>query len=174
MNKTLLKQLIKEEIQKILNEEFPWDKKKGKRYIPEDVIFYKKDRDNFKEHFKLGKRPNGEYILYMSPLMKSALDELTRGRTSYGVMKKRSELSKLVSERLPQDVRSLLKKFTGKLNPNLGGPSVFKADDDGESLKTGMYLITAKIKDILDGDIIFYNPGHPESGQLAYTPGVSE
>jgi len=149
MKRSELEQILREGIQKILKEEKftprlnqTQPKKKG-RYIPDTIDFMKDDRVKFKEHFKLVKNQKGEYKLYISPLMKSALDGIDRGRTGSDYLKTKSSLTKDISEKIPTNVRGLLKKYSNFLNPGLE-----------------MFAINTKIKEVTpEGNIIFFNPG---------------
>ena len=49
--------------------------KKGRRFIPTIIPFPKSIRDQFPEHFKLVKNAEGEYKLYISPMMKVSLEK---------------------------------------------------------------------------------------------------
>jgi hypothetical protein len=158
MKLTEIKHLIKE----ILTEEFDFsqDKKKGsgRRFIPQVVTIPSKVKDQFKEHFRLLKNNDGEYKLYITPILKDALESLTRGRTSRDTEKKLSPLAKMVSERMPQDVRAILKKNSEKMNPGLK-----------------MFSINTKIKEVNpNGDIVFYNPSNKATASQAFDPTISE
>ena len=163
MKKSELQQIIKEEIQKELSEDstgaFDPNAKKGRRYIPTVVIFKKSVRDYFKSYTRLLKSADGEYKLYISGLMKLALDNATRGRVPKDHLKSQSELVKTMGDKIPQDVRSLLKKYSGnKMNSAID-----------------MYPINTKIKEVTpEGDIIFYNPGNDGMADLAYDNNMSE
>jgi hypothetical protein len=158
-----LKQIIKEEIEKVLAEGitgvFDPEVKKGRRYIPTIITFKKSPRDYFKSHTRLLKSANNEYKLYISALMKLALDNATRGRAPKDHLKSQSELVKTIGDKIPQDVRSLLKKYSGnKINTAID-----------------MYPINTKIKEVTpEGDIIFYNPGNQDMVDLAYDNNISE
>ena len=107
---------------------------------------------------KLLKSGDGEYKLYITPVLKDALESLTRGRTSRDTQKKLSALAKMVSERMPQDVRAILKKNSEKMNPGLK-----------------MFSINTKIKEVNpNGDIVFYNPGNKATASQAFDPTISE
>jgi hypothetical protein len=158
MKLTEIKHLIKE----ILTEEFDFsqDKKKGsgRRFIPQVVTIPSKVKDQFKEHFRLLKNNDGEYKLYITPILKDALESLTRGRTSRDTEKKLSPLAKMVSERMPQDVRAILKKNSEKMNPGLK-----------------MFSINTKIKEVNpNGDIVFYNPSNKATASQAFDPTIRE
>jgi hypothetical protein len=159
MKISLLKQLIKEEIQHVLESNFftfnPSNTSggggKSKRFTPDLIFFYRRDRDALppytdetgqqKPHFKLLKSPDGSYKLYISPLLKVALEGIQRGRTP--INNKTAALVTLVQEKLPNNVRALLKKYSPKINSSLG-----------------MFPVNVLIKHVTpDGDIIFPNPG---------------
>jgi hypothetical protein len=133
------------------------NKKKSRRFIPTSIKFEKSIRSKFSEHFKLMKSPNGDYKLYISPMMKVSLEAIQRGRTSMDTRSKQSELVKLIQEKIPNDVRSILKKYSPKINTSLN-----------------MYPINSKIEKIEDGDIYFYSPTNPETAQKAYDNIISE
>lgn len=155
-----LRQIIMEEIEAALAEDFDMKKGKGRRFIPTVITFPKKIRDQFAEHFKLVKGGDGDYKLYISPLMKVSLEGIQRGRTSQDTRSRAGDLVNKISERLPADVRSILKKFSPKLNPSVG--------------EKGMYPVNSKIADVKDGDINFYNPGNAQTADKAYDPIISE
>jgi hypothetical protein len=158
-----LKQIIKEEIEKVLAEgvtgAFDPEAKKGRRYIPNVITFPKSSRDYFKSYTRLLKSTDGEYKLYISGLMKLALDNATRGRVPKNHLKAQSELVKLMSDKIPQNVRSLLKKYSGnKMNTAID-----------------MYPVNTKIKEVTAaGDIVFYNPDNTKMADLAYDNNISE
>lgn len=149
MKRSELEQILREGIQKILKEEKftprlnQTQPKKKRRYIPDTIDFMKDIRDKFKEHFKLVKNQKGEYKLYISPLMKYALDGIDRGRPGSDYLKTKSALTKDISGKIPTNVRGLLKKYSNFLNPGLE-----------------MFAINTKIKEVTpEGNIIFFNPG---------------
>lgn len=84
-----------------------------------------------------------EYKLYINPLMKSALEQIERGRPGADYRLVTPELIKQVTDKIPSNLRGLLKKYSPKINPSVG-----------------MYPVNVKIKDVTpNGDITFYNPG---------------
>ena len=159
MKISLLKQLIKEEIHQVLESNFFTFNPNstsggggGKRFTPELIFFYRRDRDVLppytdetgqqKPHFKLLKSPDGSYKLYISPLLKVALGGIQRGRTP--VNNQASALTKLAQEKLPNTVRALLKNYSPKINSSLD-----------------MFPVNILIRDITSqGDIIFPNPDY--------------
>lgn len=170
-----LRKLIREEISKVLSEEVPKftratnfgneKNKKSRRYVPDTIVLTKSMRNSLpsyqdengeeKPHFRLGKI--GEtYKLYISPLLKTALDGTQRGRTPID-RTKLSSLTKLMSEKIPTNVRSILKNYSPKINPSLG-----------------MFPVNVTITGVTDGDISFANPGHPGIGDSALDPVISE
>ena len=86
---------------------------KGRRYIP-NVLFF--DKSEFNEHIKVLKAPDGALTIAISPLFKTALGELQRGRSTKENERKKSTLAKLIQERIPSTVRSILKKTKNKIN----------------------------------------------------------
>lgn len=165
MKRSELQQIVREGVQKALKEaqftprinQGSNAKHKG-RFTPDTIEFSKADREEFKEYFKLVKNKEGEYKLYMSPLMKTALDGINRGRTGTDYWQKTSNLIIRVSEKIPGNVRGLLKKYTDKINPGLD-----------------MYSINTKIKEVSpEGDITFYNPGNKDVADLAQDDTINE
>ena len=144
----------------LLNEAFEGEKKKGagRRFIPQIVSLTGETKDQFKEHFKLLKDGSGEYRLYITPALKDALEALSRGRTSRETQKRLSPLAKMVSERMPQEIRALLKKYSEKLNSGMQ-----------------MFSINTKIKEVTpNGDVIFFNPGNKAMASQAFDPTITE
>jgi hypothetical protein len=143
----------------LLLEDFDNKKKgTGRRFIPQVTILPADTKDQFKEHFKLLKDSSGEYRLYISKFLKDALESLSRGRTSRDTQKKLSPLAKMVSERMPQEIRGLLKKHSEKLNSGLQ-----------------MFSINTKIKEVTpNGDVVFFNPGNKAMAGKAYDPTITE
>jgi hypothetical protein len=143
----------------LLKEIFDDNKKgTGRRFIPQVTILPADTKDQFKEHFKLVKSADGEYRLYISKFLKDALESLSRGRTSRDTQKRLSPLAKMVSERMPQEIRGLLKKYSGKLNSGLQ-----------------MFSINTKIKEVTpNGDVVFFNPGNKAMAAQAYDPTITE
>ena len=143
----------------LLNEAFDDNKKgTGRRFIPQVTILPADTKDQFKEHFKLVKSADDEYRLYISTFLKDALESLSRGRTSRDTQKKLSPLAKMVSERMPQEIRGLLKKYSEKLNSGLQ-----------------MFSINTKIKEVTpNGDVVFFNPGNKAMASKAYDPTITE
>lgn len=131
--------------------------KKGKRFIPPFVSFPQNIRNQFNNDFKLMKDTKGDYKLYMSPLMKTSLDSLNRGRTSRETQSRLSTLTLKVQEKIPQNVRGILKNYSPKLNPSIG-----------------MYPINNKISSVDNGNIEFFNPNSIHNKELAYDNIISE
>jgi len=97
-----------------------------------------------------------EYKLYINPLMKSALEQIERGRPSADYRLVTPELIKQITDKIPSNLRSLLKKYSPKINPSVG-----------------MYPVNVKIKEVTpNGDITFYNPG--KEGEAALDTVISE
>lgn len=160
-----LRKLINEEIQNVLNTEaFGQGGKNvqigtnvkggsGKRFIPSIVKLPKSVRDAFKGDFKLGKNKEGEYTLYISKDLYTALNARNLGQTSSAAKTSLKRINDINALGLPQELKSLLKK-TGNLNSSLG-----------------MYSVNVNIKDVTpEGDIIFDNPA--VSGTLKTFEGV--
>lgn len=158
MKKSEFKSLIKEEIKNILKENIDAPKK-GKRFIPQVITLPSDVKNQFKEHFKLLKGGDGEYKLYISPMFKTSLEQINRGRTGQDYFKKTPELVKKITDKIPQGIKGLLKKYSGnKINTSIN-----------------MYPVNTKIKDVdSNGDVIFYNPGNQKLIGLAYDPIISE
>lgn len=97
-----------------------------------------------------------EYKLYIHPLMKSSLEQIERGRPSADYRLVTPELIKQVTDKIPSSLRSILKKYSPKLNTSID-----------------MYPVNVKIKDVTpEGDITFYNPG--SVGDAALDTVISE
>lgn len=157
------------EINKLLKEASEFEEKSGKRYIPIDVTLTKEVRDLFPGHFALRKSlETGKPRLYISPLMQVALSGIQRGRTSPDTRKQQSELTKKVLDKIPQDVRALLKKYATKISTGIKGE-----EDDKE--EGGMFPVRVNIKDITPSkDIIFYSPSNKQTAAQAYDPTMGE
>jgi hypothetical protein len=154
MKLTDLRNLINEEIQYVLNTEaFGKGGRNvqistgnvkggsGKRFIPSIVKLPKSVRDAFKGDFKLVKNKEGEYTLYISKDLHTALNARSLGQTSTKASTSLKRVNDINALGLPQELKSLLKK-TSNLNSSLG-----------------MYAIAVEIKDVTpEGDIIFANP----------------
>ena len=146
----------------LLNEAFDDNKKgTGRRFIPQIFTLPGEIYDQFKKdkHLRLLKNENsGEYRLYITPALKDALESLTRGPSSRETQKRLSPLAKMVSERMPQEIRALLKKYSEKLNSGMQ-----------------MFSINTKIKEVTpNGDIIFFNPGNKAMAAQAFDPTITE
>jgi hypothetical protein len=81
------------------------EEKKNKRYIPQTFTFPKDVKNAFGENFKYF---GG--IMYADPLVKTALGQLTRGRKTYDTTKGYSDLTTLMDEKMPQQIRMSFKK----------------------------------------------------------------
>jgi hypothetical protein len=157
------------EINKLLKEASEFEEKSGKRYIPIDVTLTKAVRDMFPGHFALRKSlKTDKPRLYISPLLKVALDAIQRGRTSPETRSKQSGLTGKVLDYIPQDVRALLKKYTEKISTGVKG----EEDDEEEG---GMFPVRVNIKNITPSkDIIFYSPSNKQTAAQAYDPTIGE
>jgi len=158
MKKSEFRNIIKEEIKNILKENLT-TAKKGRRFIPQITTLPVNVKNQFKEHFKLLKGGDGSYKLYISPMLKTSLEQINRGRTGQDYFKKTPELVKKITDKIPQDIKGLLKKYSGnKINTSIN-----------------MYPVNTKIKDVdSNGDIIFFNPNNPNLSDVSYDPIISE
>ena len=105
-----LKQIIKEELEKILNEAgFNFRPQKGgvggRRFIPKTFTFPGRIREELKDYFKYFGN-----IMYVDPQVLIALGYLERGRQSYDKTQNFPSLTKLLQDKLPQQVRLAIKK----------------------------------------------------------------
>ena len=102
--------------------------KKSRRFVPTEFEFpeqllkpigfgYAKEA---KTYFKIATNSNGESILMIDPLVKTALDSIERGRSSFSKEQNLSRLTQYLKERVPQQVRGLIKKYSsgGKITGN--------------------------------------------------------
>ncbi len=110
MKKQYIKQLIKEELEKILNEaNFNIRPQKGglggRRFIPKTFTFPGRIREELKDYFKYFGN-----IMYVDPQVLIALGYLERGRQSYDKTQNFPSLTKLLQDKLPQQVRLAIKK----------------------------------------------------------------
>jgi hypothetical protein len=129
------------------------NKSSGRRYIPDVIVFPKSLRSQFKSEIKLMTNIKGESVLYISKLLKNALDKIGRGRTSRDTVEKDSSgLIKALSEKIPTQVRSCLKNVDRKADTQI--------DPSRE-----LYRVLTPIATILgDGDIEFANTGKKNNG----------
>jgi len=82
------------------------EKKKKRIFIPSEFTFPANLRG---ENFKLAKNSSGDYVFLVSPLAKTALDAIERGRTTFEKEERLSELTRLLKDRLPSDIRGAIK-----------------------------------------------------------------
>ena len=99
----------------------------GRRFIPKEFEFpsfllepITIGRDEPRKYFKIATNSNGESILMIDPLVKTALDTIERGRSSFSKEQSLSRLTQYLKERVPQQVRGLIKKYSsgGKIMGN--------------------------------------------------------
>jgi len=89
--------------------------KGGRRYIPKFLEFpYAKVKSKLPGEFKIASKINSEgekeYLLYASKSVKTALDQITRGRTSRETEKQKFDITKTIEDVLPPIVRGAIKK----------------------------------------------------------------
>ena len=158
-----LKQIIQEELYKILHEESelseyaPMNRAPGggakggdgRRFPPTTITLPASARAYFKDHIKV----YGDTI-YISALLANALGYIERGRSSYEKTQNFPELTKLVQDKLPNDVRGVIKKFiVGSKQTNIAGKDYLPVnivDEDGNKIE-----VVKKE----NGDYAFRNPG---------------
>lgn len=103
----------------------------GNRKIPKVIAFpYWDLKAKFKDDFKLASKsgPKGkpEYMLYISKNLKTALDQIQRGRTSRDTEKQKFELTKQIEDAIQPMVRGILKNATdGAKLVNVGGVEMY-------------------------------------------------
>lgn len=94
--------------------------KKGRRFNPPKFEFplslLKPLRfslnDEPKIYFKIATNSKNESVLMIDPLVKTALDSIERGRSSFDKEQKLSRLTQYLKERVPQNIRGLVKKYS--------------------------------------------------------------
>lgn len=110
---------------KIFNEAIPI--KKSRRFVPNEFEFpenlLKPIGFGFaqepKTYFKITTNSKGESILMIDPLVKTSLDSIERGRSSFSKEQNLSKLTQYLKERVPQEIRGLIKKYSsGKIIGN--------------------------------------------------------
>jgi hypothetical protein len=89
-----------------------------RRFIPKEFEFpasllkpIKLDMDEPRAYFKVAAKGD-EYILMIDPLVKTSFDEIERGRTSFDKEKKLFALTRYIKEKVPQQIRGLMKKYS--------------------------------------------------------------
>ena len=111
MKKQYIKQLIKEELEKILNEANLYLRPQkgglgGKPgFPPKTFTFPGKIREELKDYFKFYGN-----IMYVNPQVLIALGYITQGNQSYDKTQNFPSLTKLLQDKLPQQVRLAIKK----------------------------------------------------------------
>jgi len=142
MNTQYIKQIIKEELEKILNEvSFNIRPQKGgsggRRFIPKFFVFPGNVRENLKDYFKFYGN-----TMYVDPQVLIALGYLTRGRQSYDKTQDFPSLTKLLQDKLPQPVRLSIKKGAeGQKMQDIGGKKMVPLNLDITKDEEGNYLI---------------------------------
>lgn len=151
----------------------PKNLSRGKRAVPKAFFILPGEaRNKFKEHFKLIKNSKGEYKLLISPLMKVALDNVSRGRSREKFDKnvpvydkdeggknklvgwdKQENLSMAITLVIPSDTRSFLKKATPMIDHNINMYPVEPIKGDSDARDVGNIMEVTP-----DGDIIFSGP----------------
>jgi hypothetical protein len=113
------------------------EKKKGRRYIPQTFTFPKDIKDTFGENFKYF---GG--MMYADPLVKTALIQLTPGRKTYDTTKGYSDLTTLIDDKMPQQVRMSLKKGLENSKPvQVGNRKMLPVDLNITKDSNGDYII---------------------------------
>lgn len=117
--------------------------KKSRRFIPNEFEFpeslLKPIGFGFaqepKIYFKIATNSKGESILMIDPLVKTALDSIERGRSSFAKEQSLGKLTLYLKERVPQQVRGLIKKYAENTkvlgNGFLSLPLVMSKSSDG-------------------------------------------
>jgi uncharacterized protein YdaT len=113
------------------------EEKKNKRYIPQTFTFSKDVKNAFGENFKYF---GG--IMYADPLVKTALGQLTRGRKTYDTTKGYSDLTTLMDEKMPQQIRMSFKKGLENSKPvQVGNKKMLPIDLSITKDEEGNYII---------------------------------
>lgn len=168
MKKSRIKEIILEELTKILIEDTTLDEYApmnrapgggakgggGRRFIPSTFTFPASARAFFKDHIKVF----GDTI-YISALLANALGYIERGRSSYEKTQNYPELTKLVQDKLPNNIRGVLKKYiVGSKQTNIAGKDYLPVNIvDKDGFKVEVYKLE-------NGDYQFKNPGLKGSG----------
>lgn len=117
--------------------------KKGRRFVPNEFEFpeslLKPIGFGFaqepKIYFKIATNSKGESILMIDPLVKTALDNIERGRSSFAKEQSLGKLTLFLKERVPQQVRGLIKKYAANTkvlgNGFLSLPLIMSKSSDG-------------------------------------------
>jgi hypothetical protein len=104
------------------------DKKKGsgKRFIPTEFRFPSfllepiKLGEKERIFFKVATNKEGESVLMIDPLVKTALDAIERGRSSFDKEQSLPTLTRFLKEKVSPNIRGLVKKYSqgAKINPS--------------------------------------------------------
>lgn len=117
--------------------------KKSRRFVPNEFEFpealLKPIGFGFaqepKIYFKIATNSKGESILMIDPLVKTALDNIERGRSSFAKEQSLGKLTLYLKERVSQQVRGLIKKYAANTkvlgNGFLSLPLVMSKSDNG-------------------------------------------
>ncbi len=150
--KQILKEILEEEgnitspgevttTPKLFKEAIPL--KKSRRFVPNEFDFpeslLKPIGFGFaqepKIYFKIATNSKGESILMIDPLVKTALDNIERGRSSFTKEQNLGKLTLYLKERVPQQIRGLIKKYANNTkilnNGFLSLPLIMSKSDKG-------------------------------------------
>lgn len=117
--------------------------KKGRRFVPNEFEFpealLKPIRFSYaqdpKIYFKIATNSKSESILMIDPLVKTALDSIERGRSSFAKEQSLGKLTLYLKERVSQQVRGLIKKYAENTkvlgNGFLSLPLIMSKSGDG-------------------------------------------
>jgi hypothetical protein len=123
--------------------EAPAPIKKGRRFVPNEFEFpealLKPIRFSYaqdpKIYFKIATNAKGESVLMIDPLVKTALDSIERGRSSFTKEQSLGKLTLYLKERVSQQVRGLIKKYAENTkvlgNGFLSLPLIMSKSGDG-------------------------------------------
>jgi len=121
--------IIKKDVKEIkINPSFAKTDNGGKRYIPKEFEFPSfllepiklgSEADEPRKYFKIASKGD-EYILLIDPLVKTSFDEIERGRTSFSKEKKLFELTRFIKEKIPQQIRGIMKKYSQGIKTSAG------------------------------------------------------
>lgn len=121
--------IVKKDVKEIkINPSFAKTDSGGKRYIPKEFEFPSfllepiklgSEADEPRKYFKIASKGD-EYILLIDPLVKTSFDEIERGRTSFSKEKKLFELTRFIKEKIPQQIRGIMKKYSQGIKTSAG------------------------------------------------------
>jgi hypothetical protein len=139
MNKTLIKHIIREILSEMNRFSFKptSGSSSGRRFVPEFFTLEKSVRDQLKDLIKF----YGDK-LYVDAKVPIALGYLERGRQSYEKTQNFPSLTKMLQDKLPQNIRISIKKgVEGQKVVNIGGQSMVPLDLEVTKDEMGNYLI---------------------------------